>query len=77
MYNLIHFGDKIGASDQVLLTMLMIYLKKYKPQILDTIDTKKGNLGAVIESLAFHCTTANEKLVVLNKLKKKSESVKK
>ena len=60
VYNLIHFADKIGADDRNLLTMLTIYLKKYKPHILDTLDNKKGNLSAVIESLAFHCTTSNE-----------------
>ena len=28
VFNLIHFGDAIGATDQILLTMLTIYLKK-------------------------------------------------
>ena len=41
IFNLIHFGDAIGATDQILLTMLTIYLKKYKPAVLDTLDTKK------------------------------------
>ena len=27
IFNLIHFGDSIGATDQILLTMLTIYLK--------------------------------------------------
>ena len=69
VYNLIHFADKIGADDRNLLTMLTIYLKKYKPHILDTLDTKKGNLSAVIESLAFHCTTSNEKQAVMSRLR--------
>ena len=69
VYNLIHFADKIGADDRNLLTMLTIYLKKYKPHILDTLDTKKGNISAVIESLAFHCTTSNEKQAVLSRLR--------
>ena len=56
----LHFGDAIGATDQILLTMLLIYLKKYKPAGLDTLDTTKKSLHAVIETLAFHCTTDME-----------------
>ena len=69
LYNLINFGDEIGADDKNLLTMLIIYLKKFKPNILDTLDTKKGNLSAVIESLAFHCTTAPERQAVMSRLR--------
>jgi hypothetical protein len=67
IFNLIHFGDAIGATDQILLTMLTIYLKKYKPTVLDTLDTKKQSLNAVIETLAFHCTTDMERSTVLQK----------
>ena len=63
------FGDAIGATDQILLTMLTIYLKKYKPTVLDTLDTKKKSLNAVIETLAFHCTTDMERSTVLQKLR--------
>lgn len=69
IFNLIHFGDTIGATDQILLTMLTIYLKKYKPAVLETLDTKKHNLNAVIETLAFHCTTDMERATVLQKLR--------
>ena len=69
LYNLINFGDEIGADDKNLLTILIIYLKKFKPNILDTLDTKKGNLSAVIESLAFHCTTAPERQAVMSRLR--------
>ena len=41
IFNLIHFGDSIGATDEILLTMLTIYLKKYKPTVLEALDTKK------------------------------------
>ena len=69
IFNLIHFGNSIGATDQILLTMLPIYLKKYKPAVLETLDTKKHNLNAVIETLAFHCTTDMERVTVLQKLR--------
>ena len=69
IYNIITFADQIGATDQTLLTMLSIYLKQYKPTILETLDTKKQNLGAVIETLAFHCTTTLEKATILHRLK--------
>ena len=69
VFNLINFGDEIGADDKNLLTILIIYLKKFKPAILETLDTKKGNLSAVIESLAFHCTTAPEKASVMSRLR--------
>ena len=49
--------------------MLTIYLRQYKPLILETLDTKKQNLGAVIETLAFHCTTTLEKATILQRLK--------
>jgi hypothetical protein len=69
IFNLIHFGDSIGATDQILFTMLTIYLKKYKPTVLDTLDTKKQSLNVVIETLAFHCTTDMERGTVLQKLR--------
>jgi hypothetical protein len=31
IFNLITWADEIGATDTVLLTMLTMYLKKYKP----------------------------------------------
>ena len=49
--------------------MLTIYLRQYKPLILETLDTKKQNLGVVIETLAFHCTTTHEKATILQRLK--------
>ena len=69
LFNIISFADQIGATDQTLLTMLTIYLRQYKPLILETIDTNKQNLGAVIETLAFHCTTTHEKATILQRLK--------
>ena len=69
IFNLIHFGDAIGATDDVLLTMICIYLKKYKPTVLESLDTKKNSLHAVIETLAFHCTTDLERTTVLQKLR--------
>ena len=69
LYNIISFADQIGATDQTLLMMLTIYLRQYKPLILETLDTKKQNLGAVIETLAFHCTTTLEKATILQRLK--------
>ena len=69
MFNIITFADKIGATDQTLLTMLTIYLRQYKPVILETLDTKKQNLNAVIETLAFHCTTTLEKAAILHRLR--------
>ena len=41
IFNLISWADEIGCTDAVLLTMVTVYLKKYKPLILDVIDTKK------------------------------------
>ena len=54
IHGLLLFADKIGATDQLLLTMLLIYLKKFKPHLLDILDSKKNNICAVIEALAFH-----------------------
>jgi hypothetical protein len=69
IFNIIQFADQIGATDQTLLTMLIIYLRQYKPVVLETLDTKKKSLNAVIETLSFHCTTTNEKAVVLHRLR--------
>ena len=69
IFNIIIFADQIGATDQTLLTMLTIYLRQYKPLILETLDTKKQNLNAVIETLAFHCTTTHEKAAILHRLR--------
>ena len=49
--------------------MLTVYLKKYKPLILDVIDTKKQWITAIVEILSFHCSTEPEKQAVLLKLK--------
>ena len=48
IFNLISWADEIGATDTVLLTMLTMYLKKYKPLILDVIDTKKQSIAAIM-----------------------------
>jgi hypothetical protein len=69
IFNIIQFADQIGATDQTLLTMLIIYLRQYKPVVLETLDTKKKSLNAVIETLSFHCTTTNEKAVILQRLR--------
>jgi hypothetical protein len=69
IFNIIQFADKIGATDQTLLTMLIIYLRQYKPVVLETLDTKKKSLNAVIETLSFHCTTTHEKAAILQKLR--------
>ena len=69
IFNLITWADEIGATDTVLLTMLTVYLKKYKPSILDVIDTKKRSIAAIMEILSHHCSTEPEKQAVLLKLK--------
>ena len=69
IFNLISWADEIGATDSVLLTMLTMYLKKYKPSILDVIDTKKRSIAAIMEILSHHCSTEPEKQAVLLKLK--------
>jgi hypothetical protein len=69
IFNIIGFADEIGATDQTLLTMLLIYLRQYKPIVLETLDTKKKSLNAVIETLSFHCTTTNEKVTILQRLR--------
>ena len=68
IFNLIHYADKIGATDDTLLQMICLYMKKYRPTLLDTIDQRKNSLHAVIESLAFQCTTDVERATVLCKL---------
>ena len=37
---------------------------------MDILDTKKNNISAVIEALAFHCTTDHEKAIVLDRLRR-------
>ena len=69
VFNLIHYADKIGATDDVLLQMLTTYLNKHKPSILETLDQRKNSLHAVIESLAFQCTTDAERATVQHKLR--------
>ena len=69
IFNLITWADEIGATDQVLLTMLTMYLKKHKTSILEAIDTKKRSMAAIMEILSHHCSTEPEKQAVLLKLK--------
>ena len=69
VFNLIHYADKIGATDEILLQMICLYLKKYRPTLLDTIDQRKNSLHAVIESLAFQCTTDVERATILHRLR--------
>ena len=69
IFNIIVFADQIGSTDPTLLTMLTIYLRHYKPVILETLDTKKQNLSAVIETIAYHCTTTYEKATILHRLR--------
>ena len=37
---------------------------------MDVLDSKKQNISAVIEALAYHCTTDNEKAVVLEQIRR-------
>ena len=69
IFHLIQYADQIGATDPTLLSMLIIYLRYYKPVILETLDTKKGSLSAVIETIAYHCTTTHEKATILHRLR--------
>ena len=69
LFNLISFADRIGATDQTLLTMVTHYLKEYRPEVLNQIDSKKGNIRLVIEELAYHCNVTAEKQAVLQRLK--------
>ena len=69
LFNLITYADKIGANDQTLLTMVTHYLKEYRPEVLNQIDSKKGNIRLVIEELAYHCNVTVEKQAVLQRLK--------
>ena len=73
VFNLIHFADKIGATDDVLLQMITFYLRKYKPTILDSLDQCKNYIHTMIESLAFQCTTDAERSTVFFKLRKFSQ----
>ena len=66
---MIHFAEKIGATNDILLQTICVYLRKHKQTLLDTLDQRKNNLHAVIESLAFHCTTDHEKHTVLQLLR--------
>ena len=52
IFNLISFADEIGGTDAVLLSMIVLYLKKYKPTLLDSIDTKKRSIAAIMEILS-------------------------
>ena len=70
VHGILVFADQIGATDQLLLMMLSMYLKKFRPTLLDILDTKKAAISPVIEALAFHCTTDHEKAVVLDKLRR-------
>ena len=74
IFNLIHFTDKIGATDDCLLQRICSYLRKYRPNLLETIDQRKNSLHAVIESLVFQCTTDLKKVTVLCKLRNFSRS---
>ena len=51
IYNLIYFGDKIGATDGCLLQMICAYLCKYRPNLLETIDQRKNSLHAVMQNI--------------------------
>ena len=40
IYNLIVFADKIGAPDETLLTMLLMYMKKFKKRVWRPLSIK-------------------------------------
>ena len=49
--------------------MMVLYLKKYKSSILESIDTKKRSMAAIMEILAYQCDTEIEQQAVLLKIK--------
>ena len=69
IFNLITFADEIGATDSVLLSMIVLYLKKYKTSVLDSIDVKKRSMAAIMETLSYQSDTEVEQQAVLLKIK--------
>ena len=69
IYTLISFANEIGATDSVLLSMIVLYLKKYKTSVLDSIDVKKRSMAAIMETLSYQCDTEVEQQAVLLKIK--------
>jgi len=65
IYNIMTFAEEIGATDDVLLSMIISYMKKHKQDI--KLDTTK-HVSCVIDELARQCSTEHEKKVVLQHL---------
>ena len=56
---LIHHADKIGASDQNLLQMLLMFLKKHQPQTYFAVNPKKSTLRSLMGSLQLYVHVKN------------------
>ena len=40
IYQLLKFGERFGATESCLISIIVIYLKKHKEAVLDTLNTK-------------------------------------
>ena len=68
--SLIQNADKTGVSDQNLLQMILMFLKKHCPQTYFAVNPKKGNLRSLISALTLYCNCEDQITLISLELSK-------
>jgi hypothetical protein len=62
--SLIQYADVIGASDDSLLQMILIFLKKHSPNTYYQVNPKKSSLKSLIAALTLYAS-CEEQIVTI------------
>ena len=66
---LIDYSETIGADDKCLLNIIVQYMNRYKKELMNTMESKKHSLRALIHAIAEQCSTAQEKTAIVKEMR--------
>ena len=75
LLNLLNYADRIGCSDAMLKTILIIFLQKHQPLLVDSVDPHSLTTREFLQNITFNINTTGEKLKALQALKKFTRNV--
>ena len=64
------YSERVGCSNSMLKTVLIIFLSKHQPELVDTIDPHSLSTRKFLENVSYHINTTGEKTRALQALKK-------
>ena len=75
LLNVLKYAERIGCSDAMLKTILIIFLQKYQPLLVDSVDPHSLTTKEFLENITYNINTSSEKIRALQALKKFTSTV--